>query len=264
MKWVRFLDAGGCPLWGHVEDDIIVAHSGSPLEAGHREGMERLPLDSTPLLPPCTPSKIVCVGRNYRDHAKELGNEVPSEPLLFLKPPSALLAPGGLILLPALAERVDFEGELAVVIGRRCRALQPGAAIAPYLFGFTCLNDVTARDLQKKDGQWTRGKGFDTFCPVGPWVEDWSEQKPGGRARPWEELAVETRVNGELRQQGNTRDFIFSLDQVLVAITAVMTLEPGDLVATGTPAGVGPLAPGDRVSITIADLGTLDNTVASA
>ena len=254
MKWVRFLDAGGCPLWGHVEDDTIVAHSGSPLEAGHREGMERLPLDSTPLLPPCTPSKIVCVGRNYRDHAKELGNEVPSEPLLFLKPPSALLAPGGVIRLPALSERVDFEGELAVVIGRRCRALQPGAAIAPYLFGFTCLNDVTARDLQKKDGQWTRGKGFDTFCPVGPWVEDWSEQKPGGRARPWERL----------RQQGNTADFIFSLDQILVAITAVMTLEPGDLIATGTPAGVGPLAPGDRVSITIADLGTLDNTVASA
>jgi len=256
MSWVRFLQ-DGLACWGRLEDDHIVMHSGSPLEPGHHPTEERIPLVATRLLAPSTPTKIVCVGRNYRDHAKELGNEVPTQPLLFLKPPSSLLPPGEPILLPKLSQRVDFEGELAVVIGARCARLQPGEDIRPYILGYTCLNDVTARDLQKTDGQWTRAKGFDTFCPVGPAIVP----LPRASERPWEGLRVETRVNGELRQQGNTSDFIFPLDDILRAITAVMTLEPGDIVATGTPAGVGPLAAGDTVSVTIEGIGTLENPV---
>jgi 2-keto-4-pentenoate hydratase/2-oxohepta-3-ene-1,7-dioic acid hydratase in catechol pathway len=187
---------------------------------------EPMPLSAAELLPPVTPSKIVCVGRNYREHAKELGNEAPAEPLLFFKPPSSLLKPGGTILLPGASSRVDFEGELALVI---------------------------ARDLQKKDGQWTRAKGFDTFCAVGPLVSDEVDPQAG--------LTIETRLNGELRQQGSTADFIFRIPELLVYITAAFTLEPGDLVLTGTPAGVGPLNPGDRVDVSIPGLGVLTNTV---
>jgi 2-keto-4-pentenoate hydratase/2-oxohepta-3-ene-1,7-dioic acid hydratase in catechol pathway len=210
-------------------------------------------LSAAELLPPVTPSKIVCVGRNYRDHAKELGNEVPAEPLLFFKPPSSLLKPGGTILLPAASTRVDFEGELALVIGHRIRNLKPGAGWRSLIRGYTIANDVTARDLQKKDGQWTRGKGFDTFCPVGPVVSDEVDPEAG--------LTVETRVNGELRQQGSTLDFIFRIPELLVYISAIFTLEPGDLVLTGTPAGVGPLAAGDRVEVAIPGLGVLFNTI---
>ncbi len=256
MSWVRFLQ-DGLACWGRLENDHILMHSGSPLEPGHHPTEERIPLVATRLLAPCTPTKIVCVGRNYRDHARELGNEVPTEPLFFLKPASALLPPGEPILLPKLSQRVDFEGELAVVIGAPCSHLQQGEDIRPYIFGYTCLNDVTARDLQKTDGQWTRAKGFDTFCPVGPAIVP----QPKAGERPWDGLRVETRLNGELRQQGNTSDFIFPLDAILRAITAVMTLEPGDIVATGTPAGVGPLAAGDTVSVTIEGIGTLENPV---
>jgi len=256
MSWVRFLQ-DGLACWGQVEGDHIVMHSGSPLEPGHHPTQERMPLATCRLLAPCCPSKIVCVGRNYRDHARELGNDIPTEPLLFLKPPSSLLNPGDPILIPPQSKRVDYEGELAVVMGARCSRLSEGEDIRPYIFGYTCLNDVTARDLQKTDGQWTRAKGFDTFCPVGPAIVT----LPQDGERPWHGLRVETRVNGTVRQQGNTSDFIFSLDDILRAITAVMTLEPGDIVATGTPAGVGPLAAGDRVSVTIAGIGTLENPV---
>jgi 2-keto-4-pentenoate hydratase/2-oxohepta-3-ene-1,7-dioic acid hydratase in catechol pathway len=211
------------------------------------------PLSAAHLLPPVTPSKIVCVGRNYRDHVKELGNEVPSEPLIFLKPPSSLLAPGGTILMPAASARVDFEGELALVIGRRARNLTPDADWRDVIRGYTLANDVTARDLQNKDGQWTRAKGFDTFCPVGPWVSDELDFAAG--------LTLETRVNGELRQRGSTVDFIFPIPVLLAYITAVLTLEPGDLVLTGTPAGVGPLQAGDRVEVSIHGLGVLANGV---
>jgi 2-keto-4-pentenoate hydratase/2-oxohepta-3-ene-1,7-dioic acid hydratase in catechol pathway len=216
---------------------------------------EPMPLSTAQLLPPVTPSKIVCVGRNYRDHAKELGNDVPSEPLLFFKPPSALLNPGGVVRIPAASDRVDFEGELAVVIGRRATRLAPGADWRKVVRGYTLANDVTARDLQKKDGQWTRAKGFDTFCPVGPLVSDELDPESG--------LIIETRVNGELRQHGSTLDFIFPIPALLSYITAAITLEPGDLVLTGTPSGVGPLAPGDRVEVFIAGLGVLLNTVES-
>lgn len=227
------------------------ATSGSPESGG--ANFEPMPLSAASLLTPVTPSKIVCVGRNYRDHVKELGNELPLEPLLFFKPPSSLLRPGGVVRMPAASARVDFEGELALVIDRRTHKLKPDADWRTVIRGYTLANDITARDLQKKDGQWTRAKGFDTFCPVGPVVSDELDPEAG--------LTIETRVNGEVRQQGSTLDFIFSIPALLGYITAAITLEPGDLVLTGTPAGVGPLAAGDRVEVTISGLGVLANTV---
>jgi 2-keto-4-pentenoate hydratase/2-oxohepta-3-ene-1,7-dioic acid hydratase in catechol pathway len=212
---------------------------------------EPMPLNAVELLAPVTPSKIVCVGRNYRDHVKEMGSELPAEPLLFFKPASALLRPGGVVRMPAISARVDFEGELAVVMGRRIRNLKEEdwrSAVR----GYTLANDVTARDLQNKDGQWTRAKGFDTFCPAGPVVSDELDPEAG--------LTLETRVNGELRQHGSTLDFIFPLPRLLAYITAAMTLEEGDLVLTGTPSGVGPLKAGDKVEISIPGLGVLANT----
>jgi 2-keto-4-pentenoate hydratase/2-oxohepta-3-ene-1,7-dioic acid hydratase in catechol pathway len=214
-----------------------------------------MPMSAADLLAPVTPSKIVCVGRNYREHVKELGNEMPAEPLLFFKPPSSLLKPGGTILVPAASSRVDYEGELALVIGQRVSKLQPDADLRSVIRGCTLANDVTARDLQKKDGQWTRAKGFDTFCPVGPWVSDEVDPAAG--------LVIETRVNGELRQHGTTADFIFSIPQLLAYITAAITLEAGDLVLTGTPSGVGPLTAGDRVDVSVPGLGVLTNAVAT-
>ncbi len=267
MKYCRFLFEDQI-LYGTVEDRAgepwIVDLATAPEEdlafrLAHEHAtswsfdFEPMPLSVAKLLPPVAPSKIVCVGRNYRDHAKELGNEVPAEPLLFFKPPSSLLAPGGVVLMPPASARVDFEGELALVIGRRVTKLKPDADWRAVVRGYTVANDVTARDLQKKDGQWTRAKGFDTFCPVGPLVSDEVDPEAG--------LTVETRVNGELRQHGSTTDFIFSIPALLSYITAAITLEPGDLILTGTPAGVGPLAAGDRVEVTIPGLGVLANTV---
>lgn len=216
-------------------------------------GFQPMPLSAVQLLAPVTPSKIVCVGRNYRAHVRELGNEMPTEPLIFLKPPSSLLAPGGVIRMPAVSERVDFEGELAVVIGRRARNLKPDANWRDVVRGFTLANDVTARDLQKKDDQWTRAKGFDTFCPVGPIVSDELDLDAG--------LTIETHLNGERRQQGNTLDFIFSIRELLAFITTVFTLEPGDLLLTGTPSGIAPLSSGDSIEVSIPGLGVLANTV---
>ena len=216
---------------------------------------EPMPLSAAELLAPVTPSKIVCVGRNYRDHAKELGNEVPQEPLLFFKPPSSLLAHKGTVAMPPQAERVDFEGELALVIGKRASKLAGDADWRSYVRGYTIADDVTARDLQKKDGQWTRAKGFDTFCPVGPVVSNEVDPEKG--------LVVETRVNGELKQHGSTLDFIFSIPVLLSYITAAITLEPGDLLLTGTPAGVGALKAGDTVEVSIQGLGVLSNAFAS-
>jgi 2-keto-4-pentenoate hydratase/2-oxohepta-3-ene-1,7-dioic acid hydratase in catechol pathway len=215
--------------------------------------MDYLVLTDAKLLVPVRPSKIVCVGRNYREHAAELQHEVPSEPLLFFKPPSSLLAPGGTIRRPKLSQRVDYEGELGVVIGRKCFKLGADEDVRPYILGYTCVNDVTARDLQNKDDQWARAKGFDTFCPVGPAVTD--------EIDPWAGVGVETRVNGDVRQQGNTRDFIFSLEVIIRYIAEVMTLFPGDLIATGTPKGVGPVVAGDVIEISVEGAGTLRNPV---
>ena len=198
------------------------------------------------------PSKIVCIGRNYADHAKELGNEVPKEPLIFLKPPSALLPPGGTIVLPPVSKQVEFEGEIGVVIGKRAQHVAEDDAES-FIAGFTCVNDVTCRDLQKTDGQWTRAKGFDTFCPVGPSVV----------ALDWRTLSIVTRVNGAERQRGMSSDMIFSIPRLVAHVSAIMTLEPGDLIATGTPAGVGKLAPGDVVEVEIPGIGILSNRVAA-
>lgn len=226
------------------------------LESLRTRRIEPIQLEQAMLLPPVRPSKIVCVGRNYREHAAELGNEVPREPLLFFKPPSSLLPPGATILRPPASQRTDYEGELGVVIGQRCSRLRPEDDVRQYILGYTCVNDFTARDLQNKDGQWTRAKGFDTFCPVGPVVAEGID--------PWAGVQVETRVNGELKQAGDTRDFIFPLDAVLRYISQVMTLEPGDLIATGTPKGVGPVNAGDLVEVSVEGIGVLRNPVADA
>jgi 2-keto-4-pentenoate hydratase/2-oxohepta-3-ene-1,7-dioic acid hydratase in catechol pathway len=212
------------------------------------------PLRTMKLLAPVRPSKIVCIGRNYKEHAAELGNDVPAEPLLFLKSPSALLAPGATIRRPVQSERVDFEGELGIVIGKRCYQIGKDEDVRQYIRGYTCVNDVTARDLQKSDGQWSRAKGFDTFCPVGPIVTD--EVDPIQNA-----LAVTTTLNGETKQSGTTRDMIFPVAELLRYITAAMTLLPGDLIPTGTPAGVGPMQAGDVVRVTIEGIGSLENPV---
>lgn len=265
MKYCRF-QLNAQSHYGLVEPVAGVDHitrmllqpphvSGGDIEGLPSRRVDRIPFADAALLPPVEPSKIVCVGRNYREHAAELGNEVPAEPLLFFKPPSSLLPPGGTILRPKISERTDFEGELAVVISRRCHRLRDDEDVRHYLLGYTCLNDFTARDLQKKDGQWARAKGWDTFCPTGPLVADTLD--------PWSGVQVETRVNEEVRQSGNTRDFIFPLDVLIRYISRAMTLEPGDVVATGTPSGVGPVAAGDVIEVSIEGIGHLRNTVAN-
>ena len=243
----------------HAPEEDVTAHlarARTMVKDVAKFDFEPLPLSAAELLAPVTPSKIVCVGRNYREHAKELGNEVPTEPLLFFKPPSSLLASNASVQMPPESERVDFEGELAIVIGKRASKLAADADWRSYVRGYTIANDVTARDLQKKDGQWTRAKGFDTFCPVGPVVSNEIDPEKG--------LTLETRVNGELKQRGSTLDFIFSTSKLLSYITAAITLEAGDLLLTGTPSGVGPLNPGDRVEVSVEGLGVLSNTCAAA
>jgi 2-keto-4-pentenoate hydratase/2-oxohepta-3-ene-1,7-dioic acid hydratase in catechol pathway len=265
MKYCRF-QLDGQAQYGLVESvagrDAIVRilltppeESDGDMESLRTRRIEAIPLEQAVLLPPVRPSKIVCIGRNYREHAAELGHEVPKEPLLFLKATSALLAPGGVVRRPKLSERVDHEGELGVVIGKTCYQPPADADIRQYILGYTCVNDVTARDLQFADGQWSRAKGFDTFCPVGPIVTS--------EIDPWAGIGVETRVNGEVRQQGNTRDFIFPLDVVIRHIAQAMTLFPGDLIPTGTPAGVGPLNAGENVEVSVEGVGTLSNPVAN-
>jgi 2-keto-4-pentenoate hydratase/2-oxohepta-3-ene-1,7-dioic acid hydratase in catechol pathway len=216
--------------------------------------MDHIGLDDANLLAPVQPTKIVCIGRNYRAHAAEFGSDVPTEPLIFLKALSALLAPKQTVLRPGISERVDYEGELGIVIGKKCHHLKPDEDVRPYILGYTCVNDVTARDLQKKDEQWSRAKGFDTFCPVGPVVVT--------ELDPWAGVGVETKVNGAARQHGNTNDLIFTVDVVIRHISQAMTLFPGDLIATGTPEGVGPVIAGDVMEVTVEGVGTLSNPVA--
>src|SRR6266581_5386068 len=263
MKYCRF-QFNGQAQYGLVESvggrDVIVRvlltapeEADGDMESLRTRRIEAIPLEEAALLPPVRPSKIVCVGRNYREHAAELGHDVPTEPLIFLKPPSAILDPGQRIIRPSISSRVDHEAELGVVIGKRCRSLRADEDVRPYILGYTCVNDVTARDLQEKDGQWTRSKGFDTFCPVGPIVNDELDL--------WAGVGVEARVNGAVRQAGNTRDFIFALDIVIRHISQVMTLLPGDLIAAGTPKGVGPIQAGDVVEVTVEGVGTLRSEV---
>ena len=203
------------------------------------------------LVSPVTPGKIVAIGRNYREHAAEMGAEIPAEPLFFLKAPSAVIGPGEPIVIPKLSANVHFEGELAVVIGEECKRATLGDALE-HVFGYTILNDVTARDLQRKDGQWSRAKSFDTFCPLGPWVD--TGFSPGGQR-------LITRVNGEVKQDCPLSDMAFSVADLIVYVSAAMTLLPGDVIATGTPAGVGRIVPGDTVSVEIEGLGVLENPV---
>jgi 2-keto-4-pentenoate hydratase/2-oxohepta-3-ene-1,7-dioic acid hydratase in catechol pathway len=263
MKYCRF-QLNGQAQYGLVESaagrDAVLRILLTPpedadgdLESLRTRRIEPIALEEAELLAPVRPSKIVCVGRNYREHAAELGHEVPVEPLLFLKPPSALLAPGGTVRRPKISQRVDYEGELGVVIGKTCHQPAADEDIRKYILGYTCANDVTARDLQNKDGQWTRAKGFDTFCPVGPLVTD--------EIDPWAGVGVETRVNGAVKQQGNTRDFIFALDVIIRHIAQAMTLFPGDLIETGTPQGVGPVVAGDVMEVSVEGVGTLRNSV---
>jgi 2-keto-4-pentenoate hydratase/2-oxohepta-3-ene-1,7-dioic acid hydratase in catechol pathway len=225
--------------------------------AGHPFGEiqftgERFPLPEVRLVPPMLPSKIIAVGRNYAEHAREMGGEPPAEPLIFSKPSTSVIGHGESIVYPhKLSERVDYEGELAVVIGRLCREV-PVERARDVVFGYTCANDVTARDLQRKDGQWTRAKGFDTFCPLGPWIQ--TQLDPS-------DLAITTTVNGELRQSARTSQLIHDLPKLIAYITDVMTLLPGDVILTGTPEGVGPLEDGDEVSVGIEGIGTLTNRV---
>ncbi|HDL86446.1 MAG TPA: FAA hydrolase family protein [Candidatus Acetothermia bacterium] len=241
MRLVRFLDpASGLPVKGRLEGSVIVSASGS------------IPVEQVHLLSPCTPTKIVCVGRNYAAHAAELGNEVPERPLLFFKPPSAVIGPNDEIVLPK-SSLVHHEAELAVVIGVRCRNVSVHDAMSVIL-GYTCMNDVSDREAQKWDKNWVRAKGFDTSAPLGPMIVTKDEIEGP--------FHVMSRVNGEVRQDGSTRDFIFPIPALIEEITRYMTLEPGDVIATGTPAGVGPLVSGDIVEIEIDGIGILRNTVA--
>ena len=257
MKFCRFvpLDSSppqpASPLYGLLEGQRIHEISGSPWDPWS-QGSRTWEVPAVRLLAPIEPTKIVCVGRNYAAHAAELGNELPKEPLIFLKPPSAIIAPGEPIVLPPQSQRVEHEGELALVVGRPCSQLKESDDALAYLLGYSCLNDVTARDLQKSDVQFTRAKGFDTFCPVGPYIETHLDSS---------DVQVETRVNGALRQSGRTSLMVYPVAFLVRWISHVMTLYPGDLIATGTPAGVGPLVAGDVVEVSVDGVGVLRNPV---
>ncbi|MBN1953629.1 MAG: fumarylacetoacetate hydrolase family protein [Anaerolineae bacterium] len=253
-RLVRYATPAG-PCWGVLAEKLYELHG--DLYARWKTGPEVGEVGSVTLLPPVAPSKIVGVGRNYAAHAAEHEVEVPAEPLLFLKPPSAVIGPDQPILLPQQSGRVEHEAELALVIGRRCRNVSPESAWA-YVLGVSCANDVTARDLQRRDGQWARAKGFDTFCPVGPWLI------PGVSEAEVANLVVTCRVNGEVRQAGRTSEMVFAPTELIAYAAAAMTLNPGDLLLTGTPAGVGQLQAGDVVEVEIEGIGLLRNPVQAA
>lgn len=251
MRFIRFQTRTDPPRFGWMLEDTVGLIEGSPFGEFRRLEAE-MSLDSIQLLAPIQPGKIVCVGRNYAAHAREHNADIPEVPLIFLKPPSTVIGPGDTILLPPQSQQVEHEAELAVVIGKRGRRIPPEEAM-DHILGYTIANDVTARDLQYRDGQWTRGKGFDTFCPLGPWVT--TEFDPA-------DALITCHVNDEMRQMTSTRDMIFSIRQLIAYISSVMTLETGDLILTGTPAGVGPLLPEDVVKVTIEGIGSLSNPVA--
>jgi len=239
------------PEFGVVRDGHVVLVEGHPFTE-FRLTNQAAALDKARLLAPIIPSKIFCVGKNYADHAAEMGGDVPAEPLVFSKPSTAVIGPGEPVRLPVLSGEVHHEAELAVVVGVLARKVPAKRALG-YVFGYTCANDVTARDLQARDGQWTRAKGFDSFCPLGPWIDT--------AVDPTDGLAVRCRVNGELRQDGSTADLVFGVAELVAYCSAFATLLPGDVILTGTPAGVGPLADGDTVEVEIGGLGSLVNPV---
>jgi 2-keto-4-pentenoate hydratase/2-oxohepta-3-ene-1,7-dioic acid hydratase in catechol pathway len=252
MRIARFSTDDGMSF-GVIEEDSVAAIAAHPFGELRFTG-ERFDLADVRLLAPILPSKVIGIGKNYAEHAREMGGEPPAEPVIFNKPSTAVIGPGEAVAYPEkLSERVDYEGELAVVIGRMCREV-PAARAADVILGYTCGNDVTARDLQKRDGQWTRAKGFDTFCPLGPWIE--TSVDPS-------DLAITTTVNGDVRQDSRTSLLLHDIPTLIEYVSQVMTLLPGDVILTGTPAGVGPLEVGDEVSVTIESIGTLTNRVIS-
>jgi len=251
VRIVRYQSGSDLPRFGWLLEDRVGPIEGSPFEGFRRLEADQ-DLDMVKLLAPVEPSKIVCVGRNYAAHAREHDAEIPAVPLLFLKPPSALIAAGETIYLPPQAEQVEHEAELAVVIGVRGRWI-PAEEAMDHVFGYTIANDVTARDLQMRDGQWTRSKSFDTFCPLGPWID--TDLDPA-------DALISCHVNDEMRQMASTRDMVFNVRQLVAFASSIMTLEPGDLLLTGTPAGVGLLKPGDVVKVSIEGIGELVNPVA--
>lgn len=250
MRYLRFF-YNDVVAYGRLEDDLVRVIDGD-LFGAYKVTERTVPLSAVRVLTPCVPTKIIAIGVNYKDHAAEFKKELPQEPLIFLKPPSALLAPEEAIVYPeGLTRRVDYEGELAVVIRKRARSLTPEQAAAA-VFGYTCCNDVTARDLQKKDGQWSRAKGFDTFCPLGPVIA--TELEPS-------HLRIETRLNGEIKQDAPVSAMIFDVPTLISHVSRVMTLMPGDVITTGTPSGVGPMKADDVVEVRIEGIGTLKNRV---
>ena len=250
MRLIRTSDGDKNPVFGWIMGELAGFIEGDIFGEFQRLEANR-PLEKLRLLAPINPGKIICVGRNYLEHAKEHQAEVPETPLLFLKPPSSVIGPGEAILVPPQSNQVEHEAELAVVIGKRGRWI-PVQQAGEYIFGYTIANDVTARDLQRKDGQWTRGKGFDTFCPLGPWIETDLDAA---------DALISCRVNQELRQMSSTREMVFSVEQIISFASSIMTLEPGDVILTGTPAGVGVITEGDQVEVTIEGIGTLKNPI---
>ena len=254
MKIARF-STGGDPRYGILDGTDLVVLAGDPLFSGFDTLDERVPITEVKLLAPVIPrSKVIAIGRNYRDHAAEFGNEVPEEPMMFLKPNTSVIGPSDAIVLPKQSSHVDFEGELAVVIGSVARHVREEDA-ASVIFGYTIANDVSARDLQKKDGQWGRAKGFDTFCPLGPVIQTEFDLATE---------TIESRLNGDLRQSAPLTALVHSVASLVAFTSAVFTLLPGDVILTGTPAGVGQLADGDTIEITVPGIGTLRNPVRSA
>lgn len=250
MRIIRYQEGLQAPKYGWVLENSVGPIEGSIFSDFRRQEAD-LDLQHVKLLPPVEPSKIICVGRNYAAHAKEHKAEVPEIPLIFLKPPSSLLPPNEKIVLPPQSQQVEHEAELVVVLGKGGRWISPQDALQ-YVLGYTIANDVTARDLQQRDGQWTRSKGFDTFCPLGPWIQ--TDFDPS-------DAMITCHVNDDLRQMGSTRDMVFSVRQLIAYVSSIMTLLPGDIILTGTPAGVSPLKPGDVVRVTIEGLGVLQNPV---
>lgn len=250
MRITRFISDENKAQYGWIDEDRIGYIQGDPF-GEYRRFEAKQNLTEVKLLPPCEPSKIIAVGRNYLDHIHEMESEMPDYPLIFLKPPSALITSGETILIPPQTQRVEHEAELAIVIGKKSRWLTQ-EEVKDAIFGYTIGNDVTARDLQSKDGQWTRAKGFDTFCPLGPWIE--TDFNPA-------DAIISCHVNNSMRQMASTRDMLFTIDRLVMFISSVMTLMPGDVILTGTPAGVGPLEDGDTVTVSIEGIGNLLNTV---
>ena len=260
MRIIRFsapekLGVGTDPLFGVLNDqDAILVLRGDPIYSGIVPAEKSLKLSDVKLLAPVIPrSKVVCIGKNYADHAAEMDSEVPSEPIIFIKPNTSVIGPNEVIIWPRMSERVDYEAELAIVIGRICKEV-PASKAKDVIYGYTLANDVTARDLQKKDGQWSRAKGFDTFCPLGPWIE--TEFIPGDQK-------ITSTLNGEVKQSSMLSEMIFKVPQIIEFVTNVMTLLPGDVILTGTPAGIGPMPSGASITVAIDGLGALTNKVSS-